>query len=142
MTGVQTCALPIYYWRLKDKMSFNPRTHMGCDEMKRYELYCRYVSIHAPTWGATFPLTCSFLWSLVSIHAPTWGATLCYPVSELNTTVSIHAPTWGATSLTEQLTNVILCFNPRTHMGCDYTCGYSVPQTIGFNPRTHMGCDL
>ena len=34
------------------------------------------VSIHAPTWGATFAV-----WDLnhiiqVSIHAPTWGATL------------------------------------------------------------------
>ena len=32
---------------------FNPRTHMGCDGFVRSKHYLPYVSIHAPTWGAT-----------------------------------------------------------------------------------------
>ena len=32
--------------------------------------------------------------------------------------VSIHAPTWGATQEEGQF-DWQLCFNPRTHMGCD-----------------------
>ena len=79
----------------------------------------RWVSIHAPTWGATV-LVCEVLRAVeVSIHAPTWGATCrhhrCMPMSccfnprahvgrDVGgiangnlTAVSIHAPTWGAT---------------------------------------------
>ncbi len=33
--------------------SFNPRTHMGCDELDRIIDRLVLVSIHAPTWGAT-----------------------------------------------------------------------------------------
>jgi len=36
----------------------------------------RYVSIHAPAWGATQTNKCLVQNSKVSIHAPAWGATL------------------------------------------------------------------
>ena len=55
---------------------FNPRTHMGCDSNAYAYLDGIQVSIHAPTWGATFVrqrYTSAFG---VSIHAPTWGATI------------------------------------------------------------------
>ena len=99
--------------------SFNPRTHMGCDFVKRVEHHKSRVSIHAPTWGATQkrqinmqvkvrfnPRThmgCDVLVGRpchsqkVSIHAPTWGATITAAASGNDTGVSIHAPTWGAT---------------------------------------------
>ncbi len=32
-------------------------------------------------------------------------------------------------------------FNPRTHVGCDYTFPSSSNISICFNPRTHVGCD-
>ena len=32
---------------------FNPRSHMGSDELPRLRNRCIRVSIHAPTWGAT-----------------------------------------------------------------------------------------
>ena len=35
------------------------------------------VSIHAPTWGATFYSRLDYQNLIVSIHAPTWGATRC-----------------------------------------------------------------
>ena len=34
-------------------LCFNPRTHMGCDSLKRQSYVAYTVSIHAPTWGAT-----------------------------------------------------------------------------------------
>ena len=33
--------------------SFNPRTHVGCDNNFDSEWQDAFVSIHAPTWGAT-----------------------------------------------------------------------------------------
>ena len=79
------------------------------------------VSIHAPTWGATYFRCVPFylhacfnprthmgcdplrgakvhVSSWVSIHAPTWGATADNYSMQLQREVSIHAPTWGATS--------------------------------------------
>ena len=56
-------------------LSFNPRTHMGCDQLAIYDLDNLDVSIHAPTWGATVCWTRIKHANIVSIHAPTWGAT-------------------------------------------------------------------
>ena len=120
---------------------FNPRSHVGSDlrealhdaadrefqsTLPRGErpdglvpstLNC-CVSIHAPTWGATFQQTFKFIsvcfnprshvgsdggarrglvQANVSIHAPTWGATTCDGEQHIVLRVSIHAPTWGAT---------------------------------------------
>ena len=81
---------------LPSLLRFNPRTHVGCDHID----FCGHgfgvVSIHAPTWGATFNCVCVSCEVVVSIHAPTWGAT--YTTRRA----------WRATS-----------FNPRTHVGCD-----------------------
>ena len=59
-----------------DYLSFNPRTHTGCDNSS-----CEpsdssiFVSIHAPTRGATRRKNKSKGYVIVSIHAPTRGAT-------------------------------------------------------------------
>ena len=55
---------------------------------------------------------------LVSIHAPTRGATICNRFYYWTVPVSIHAPTRGATVIKDFLA-LLLCFNPRTHEGCD-----------------------
>ena len=34
-----------------------------------------------------------------------------------------------------------LCFNPRTHTGCDISSLLTSSDHKGFNPRTHTGCD-
>ena len=34
-----------------------------------------------------------------------------------------------------------LCFNPRTHVGCDERLAFLLTEQEGFNPRTHVGCD-
>ena len=36
---------------------------------------------------------------------------------------------------------IFACFNPRTHVGCDYQIRLFVKLMEGFNPRTHVGCD-
>ena len=59
----------------KSVVSFNPRTHTGCDITKTYWLSAYYVSIHAPTRGATCHCICNSHSCAVSIHAPTRGAT-------------------------------------------------------------------
>ena len=78
---------------------FNPRTHVGCDDADGgAHVRHREISIHAPTWGATFSHARGITHRLrISIHAPTWGATyFCHSVV-LFSPISIHAPTWGAT---------------------------------------------
>ena len=42
------------------------------------------------------PVTVSVIIT-ISIHAPTWGATYFYIDFEDSQGISIHAPTWGAT---------------------------------------------
>ncbi len=77
------------------------------------------VSIHAPAWGATWPLhsrTCSVT---VSIHAPAWGATLDHVGLNDLGRVSIHAPAWGATPSPCPGSRSTGCFNPRARVGRD-----------------------
>ena len=102
--------------------SFNPRTHMGCDFHRFRLLGGDEVSIHAPTWGATFVKRVEHHKSRVSIHAPTWGAT---------TTWGLWPGAWrfqsthphGVRPTTGRRTCSCGCFNPRTHMGCDVLVG-------------------
>ena len=54
---------------------FNPRTHSGCDIVTQVARLQYYVSIHAPTRGATHLFSCRVILMQVSIHAPTRGAT-------------------------------------------------------------------
>ena len=76
----------------------------------------------------------------VSIHAPTQGATWCYRQPPHRQQVSIHAPTQGATNRNLKSSNRI-CFNPRTHAGCDVRIIRLARSLKSFNPRTHAGCD-
>ena len=55
--------------------SFNPRTHTGCDHDPFSKEDEFYVSIHAPTRGATAGSVRRIRKIIVSIHAPTRGAT-------------------------------------------------------------------
>ncbi len=55
-------------------ISFNPRTHAGCDFAHRSEALTPVVSIHAPTRGATRSWKRTAGLGTVSIHAPTRGA--------------------------------------------------------------------
>ena len=54
---------------------FNPRPHTGGDGQQLPQSYTQYVSIHAPTRGATNGDVLARHFFRVSIHAPTRGAT-------------------------------------------------------------------
>ena len=108
-------------FRITILLCFNPRTHMGCD---RYTPATSFrgakVSIHAPTWGATSPHF------RLSVHAP----------------VSIHAPTWGATQLSFSTTGGLTLFqSTHPHGVRHYFFLFNILCCVCFNPRTHMGCD-
>ena len=80
-----------------------------------------------------------YLW--ISIHAPTWGATGFCRIGCLFVVISIHAPTWGATTFAILDAPEQWYFNPRTYVRCDET---GVPRWVEpryFNPRTYVRCD-
>ena len=67
--------------------------------------------LHAPNDGG--------VQLFVSIHAPTWGATYTQLIIADGDKVSIHAPTWGATLPPPYGLTVYARFNPRSHVGSD-----------------------
>ena len=87
-------------------VSFNPRTHTGCD----LDLLVQQGKL-----------------TKVSIHAPTRGATSDILRSSGEAGVSIHAPTRGATQNRNQVANQKNSFNPRTHTGCDGRYRFAQP---------------
>ena len=55
----------------------------------------------------------------ISIHAPQWGATAHHGHAHGPRVISIHAPQWGATRYRLRWVRHTLYFNPRTPVGCD-----------------------
>ena len=62
-----------------DGRDFNPRTRVGCDAFKRALTPFKFISIHAPAWGATLLHLHCIKNKDISIHAPAWGATAEVP---------------------------------------------------------------
>ena len=119
----------VFYTHIQNPLSFknlsagglNPCAHVGRDSRLLSAFVLCRVSIHAPTWGATFHVNDILLGkvfqstrprgarrairrsavftAVVSIHAPTWGATEFSKLHCKIVLVSIHAPTWGATKI-------------------------------------------
>ena len=59
---------------------------------------------------------------VVSIHAPTWGATFTTCSDNLILKVSIHAPTWGATKLEILLQTLCFMFQSTHPHGVRLNC--------------------
>ena len=79
--------------------SFNPRSHEGSDGVHvqiRMSVTCFNPRSHEGSDGVIQPLEDNHIY--VSIHAPTKGATYCGRYLWQGGHVSIHAPTKGATS--------------------------------------------
>ena len=77
---------------------FNPRTRVGCDTLRiDYDSSPGWVSIHAPAWGATWPIS-------------SWCATA--PCFNPRTRV-------GCDSIRSPSRSRSRSFNPRTRVGCD-----------------------
>ena len=100
--------------------SFNPRTHTGCDYP-----FCEYTGIffsfnpRTHTGCDIEELVSKKVHSLFQSTHP-HGVRLMPPKKKSKEkTVSIHAPTRGATILVRPVITIPVCFNPRTHTGCD-----------------------
>ena len=109
---------------LREPVCFNPRTHTRCDFTAVLRTtHTFFVSIHAPTRGATYrggERSCRFVYGGFNPRTHTRCDT--------HIECLFHLPTQG--------------FNPRTHTGCDDRRfkGRCRVQP-GFNPRTHTRCD-
>ena len=122
-----------------------------------------YISIHAPTRGATFkqknvaifyifqstlprgerpngnePV---HLYATISIHAPTRGATSCGLKYSHSAVISIHAPTRGATNDTHGIVEYWLISIHAPTRGATYAWGVWCTAHANFNPRSHEGSD-
>ena len=101
----------------------------------------RWVSIHAPTRGATPTNVVRQDGLIVSIHAPTRGATTRHRSQPpcLDRFQSTHPH--GVRLNWQMESDRYGGFNPRTHTGCDRAALHTISTIGGFNPRTHTGCD-
>ena len=77
----------------------------------------------------------------VSIHAPTWGATTRY-VNSCRSVLFQSTHPRGVRRCPCPRTQPTSCFNPRTHVGCDQRVDRLFKTDPSFNPRTHVGCDI
>ena len=79
-------------------LNFNPRSHERSDFIGWSRNGASFISIHAPTRGATRIDKINEQHKNISIHAPTRGATSALFNNGIVTIeISIHAPTRGAT---------------------------------------------
>ena len=120
--------------------SFNPRTHVGCDTALGKAYCLRAVSIHAPTWGATELLTLLQLRRKFQSTHPR-GVRPLAALDRFNGDRFQSTHPRGVRPKRPLPASEPLCFNPRTHVGCDPIAGLDEMLYPGFNPRTHVGCD-
>ena len=142
--------------------NFNPRTHVGCDGSKYGSPQGVGISIHAPTWGATYRIAFNkTLLEFQSTHPRgvrldsqfvTLQRRYFNPRTHVGcdivgsqvvraTRISIHAPTWGATSgaRSSLITGLFQSTHPR---GVRPWTPARALDYLNFNPRTHVGCDF
>ena len=123
------------------RKSFNPRTHTGCDS--GVCSYSRNAVMFQSTHphGVRLPPTQDTLFSrFVSIHAPTRGATFA-PLQSLGDQLFQSTHPHGVRPYRHAIVSHEPRFNPRTHTGCDIITSASGSCSWSFNPRTHTGCD-
>ena len=136
---------------------------MGCDSYNSSEASINRISIHAPTWGATYsPQLLEQELQFQSTHPrgvrrsrPRMMPTRHYfnPRTHVgcdNTektkleqvTISIHAPTWGATALYDIINAFVTISIHAPTWGATIALRNDVSAATNFNPRTHVGCDV
>ena len=79
-----------------------------------------FISIHAPTRGATDRTQEDVDRVIISIHAPTRGATTTLLFDNSSVMISIHAPTRGATYRLAIEDHYSYNFNPRSYKRSDH----------------------
>ena len=121
---------------------FNPRTHTGCD------LPNLILLIGSGWFQSTHPhgvrhsrTPCVLSMYYVSIHAPTRGATGHEKGGDpLYGSFNPRTHTGCDAHISISL-SYHASFNPRTHTGCDDLLITKFDHNESFNPRTHTGCD-
>ena len=122
------------------------------------------ISIHAPTWGATFPrLDTNPMTGFQSTHPRGVRHNSSHYIKPQVSFQSTHPR--GVRPAPGVIDARHTYFNPRTHVGCDkemarrlgagsvfqsthprgvrLACGCCLfPTSTDFNPRTHVGCDV
>ena len=99
---------------------FNPRSHERSDEIICICLCCIfYFNPRSHERSDRVQYLTSQAHQFISIHAPTRGATELELYKNLVFTISIHAPTRGATLVAKVALNKCGYFNPRSHERSD-----------------------
>ena len=110
---------------------FNPRTHMGCDLMLGASASTvEFQSTHPHGVRLEVVKVCICSVGFQSTHPHGVRPPGQQGLQGLQG-VSIHAPTWGATSIAYTSRLRVICFNPRTHMGCDLEIFFVIIDIIG-----------
>ena len=106
--------------RVSDSVYFNPRSHERSDcDVCSVDCCKLYISIHAPTRGAT-------------VHVPT-----CHPVPSFQSTLPREErPLWC------HIPRRVLYFNPRSHERSDFKTLLWIRAKLYFNPRSHERSDI
>ena len=118
---------------------FNPRSHEGSDCHWTDSDGVIYISILAPTRGATHPLAHLVECICISILAPTRGATHTESQPCRKERISILAPTRGATQMRICLRATFCYFNPRSHEGSDSRASSTIMLNMSFQSSLPRG---
>ena len=113
--GVRLQSVPLF----EISLSFNPRTHVGCDSDKNNALLPKME------FQSTHPRGVRHL----LVHLAN-----CQTQFQSTHPRGVRLHLWLATLRPMR-------FNPRTHVGCDLRGPASYIYKRSFNPRTHVGCD-
>ena len=124
------------YWCERNPGSssrFNPRTRVGCDENGEsyYAMECP-VSIHAPAWGATAVIMVARIGVIEFQSTHPRGVRLSVSIAAVRRlTVFQSTHPRGVRPNTSARDRVLVCFNPRTRVGCD---AEDMGQAFGTSP--------
>ena len=108
-------------WKIHTQLlrRFNPRAHAGRDLTGKNNALNFYVSIHAPTRGATKDLYFTQQVWHVSIHAPTRGATTFNNQMDIKEQFQSTRPRGARPPCDTSIRRSRRSFNPRAHAGRD-----------------------
>ena len=130
---MQVFGMPSYY--------FNPRSYKRSDGFRVYGIPCTFkfqstLLQEERRVSSIFTISCLY----ISIHAPTRGATSLWMLQRNSGSISIHAPTRGAT-LYLLIFSFYRNFNPRSYKRSDLPARYQAPGWDYFNPRSYKRSD-
>ena len=129
------CSLSLTHEPFFSLLSYHPLIY--CNHLT---LYCIHTN-HTFSKGAARPLSVFQTIGYISIRAPTRGATSVIAQWQKACTISIHAPTRGATLVYFAIYKLNPDFNPRSHEGSDGRFRPPPSGFLHFNPRSHEGSD-